>query len=121
MGKEGEIGNIGPQGAQDSQGPTGKEGAPGLAGLKGDGLGLRGPVVVSEIFSGAGSEKFISVQCPVNMVVIDGGYSVAREDIRILASSPLESGDGWRVRAVGPAVFWNLTTYATCATKYDCV
>jgi hypothetical protein len=72
---------------------------------------------VSENFRGAGAEKFISVKCPENMVVIGGGYSVAREDIRILASSPLESGDGWRVRAVGPAIFWDLTTYATCAKK----
>ena len=52
---------------------------------------------------------------PCRHKVLGGRYSVSRDDVFVPGNLPLITGDGWRVRAVGPDTFWDLQAYGICA------
>ena len=128
QGPQGEPGLKGPRGDPGgAKGDTGAQGTIGPAGPQGP-IGATGPQgekpvlgweVVSAVVSINAVYKQVDVECGVGKVVISGGVSASREDIRIYKSVPLSSGTGWRVSAASEIVngVYDLWVYAICVNK----
>ena len=114
-GPKGDVGPAGPSGPQGPAGPAGPVGPVGSRGPVGPTGGLEGYAIVSITISGEAETKFIDLPCPTGLSVIGGGYAASRDDVSVPLSLPVTDGTGWRVRAVGPSVEWEVHVYAICA------
>ena len=63
--------------------------------------------------------KKADVECGEGKVVLSGGYSVSRSDVRIHESVPLTGGTGWRVSAASEVIngVYDLWVYAICMNE----
>ena len=128
-------GPRGPEGLQGKDGQTGLQGAKGdigargPRGLRGD-AGTRGPIGTSgqsrlletwtritELNASDDLIKTAEAVCLTGQLVISGGFWTDDRSVDILESLPLQSGEAWRVRAVGPDRDYKLRAYAICLTK----
>ncbi|MCZ6788886.1 MAG: hypothetical protein O7D33_02915 [Chloroflexi bacterium] len=145
-GPVGEPGSSGPLGSPGPQGPQGEQGEPGVKGPRGDPggpkgdkgdqgatgpVGPQGPIglkgdqavlgleIVSKVDSTNAVFRKVDMECGTDKIVLSGGYSTNRTDVRIHESVPLSSGTGWRVSAASEDTngVYDLWVYAICVNK----
>ena len=145
-GEQGPVGEPGPTGPAGAQGPQGEPGELGPKGLRGDPggpkgdkgdqgiigpVGPQGPVgltglkavlglqIVWTVDSANSVSRKVDMECGTGKVVLSGGYSTNRTDVRIHESVPLSSGTGWRVSAASEDTngVYDLWVYAICVNK----
>lgn len=120
-GETGAVGATGPTGATGPMGPMGPMGPAGPTGPMGpSGSGLTDLVTVTGgIGLNAGVQNTTTVQCPVGLSVIGGGYRnnfPETTKIQVNANGPA-SETSWSVSAYNPSttVHTGVTVYAICA------
>ena len=108
----------GPKGDKGDQGATGPVGPQGPIGLKGD-QAVLGLEIVSKVDSTNAVFRKVDMECGTDKIVLSGGYSTNRTDVRIHESVPLSSGTGWRVSAASEDTngVYDLWVYAICVNK----
>ena len=108
----------GPKGDKGDQGTIGPQGPIGLTGLKGD-KAVLGLEIVSKVDSTNAVFRKVDMECGTDKIVLSGGYSTNRTDVRIHESVPLSSGTGWRVSAASEDTngVYDLWVYAICVNK----
>jgi hypothetical protein len=62
-------------------------------------------------------DRTLKAACPVDRVVVGGGFAITEVEAKIMQSLPLKDGSAWRVRAVGPEDSWRLHVYAICVDE----
>jgi hypothetical protein len=78
---------------------------------------LGGWTYVAAVDDSEEEDRTLEAICPVDRVVLGGGFSITHDEARITQSLPLKDGSGWRVRAIGPDNACRLRVYAICVDE----
>lgn len=113
----GPKGDTGATGAKGDKGDKGSKGDTGDTGAKGEPGGVGGWTYVAAVDDSDEEDRLLEATCPVDRVVVGGGFSITEEEAVVMQSIPLQDGTAWRVRAVGPDYNWRLRVYAICVDE----